>query len=127
MSKINSKFKFGFIQFNKVFIQLENQVIKHHYYHSIIKACKNFVKKCINSRQKSSNWPILRTLAWKKYTTTTDCNGYDWYQLWSLIVMRKMESYFVFNVIRVKINVSGGLGPAMINHDNAQNGILFCI
>ena len=43
------------------------------------------------------------------------------------MIMRKMESYFVFNVIRVKINVSGGLGPAMINHDNAQNGILFCI
>ena len=30
IQKLIQKFKFGFIQFNKIFIQLENQGIEHH-------------------------------------------------------------------------------------------------
>ena len=31
IQKFTQKFKFGFIQFNKIFIQLENQGIEYHY------------------------------------------------------------------------------------------------
>ena len=31
IQKLIQKFQFGFIQFNKIFIQLENQGIEHHY------------------------------------------------------------------------------------------------
>ena len=41
-SKLIQKFKFGLIQFNKIFIQLENQGIEHYYLHRNICAFSHF-------------------------------------------------------------------------------------